>query len=265
MKPRFLHRVSMSSAGPKSGDKADRPKLWSTRSASWLPFQEAAGDLVLLGDGSLVAALEVAPVDIALMSQEEVQGLIVRYWQGLRSIHFPLSVYMGTRRQEVAGYLQEVTGRLDKLAGAGGQQDGFFGMLLEEQCRLLATLLSEHLRSRYSLLVVSHNPSGGLKGVARSVVGGGGKAATRSQAMLEEARGDLDLKLKKVEDVLRQVGLKHQRCTGRRLAAELLRLARPELMAEDVATLEASLQAAPVVRGEVHEGGTCEMAFSPQG
>ena len=96
------------------------------------------------------------------------------------------------------------------------------------------------------------------------MVGAGPKAAPLARANVEEAKGDLELKLKKLEDVLRQVGLKYHRCTGRRLAAELLRLARPELIGEDVATLEASLEPAVVVRGQVHEGGSCEVAFSPQ-
>ena len=212
-----------------------------------MPFEEALDDLVLLRDGTLVAGLEVVPIDTALMSWEETQAHLARYWQGLRTVHFPMSVYVGTRRQEVADYLQVVTRRLDELAESRGKQQGFFGMLVEEQCHLLQVLLAEHLRSRCSLLLVSHNPSSGLKGAARRMVGERGSALV-SPERVRVARDELELKLKKVEDVLRHVGLKYRRCSGRRLAVEVQRLARPDLMAEDVAKLEANLELATVVR-----------------
>lgn len=229
-----------------------------------MPFEEALDDLVLLGDGTIAAAVEVAPVDTALMSRDELQAHLARYWQGLRTIHFPVSVYVGTRRQEVADYLQVVTRRLDGLAEAPGQQQGFFGMLLEEQCRLLQVLLAEHLRSRCSLLVVSHNPDSGLKGAAHRLVGERRRAPV-SMERQREAKDELELKLKKVEDVLRHVGLKYKRCSGRRLAAEIQRLSRPDLMAEDVAKLEASLELPTVVGGDLEKGESYEMAFSAQG
>ncbi len=229
-----------------------------------MPFEEALDDLVLLRDGTLVAALEVVPIDTALMSREDVQAHLARYWQGLRTVQFPVSVFVGTRRQEVAGYLQVVTRRLDELAEARGKQQGFFGMLLEEQCRLLQVLLAEHLRSRCSLVVVSHNPNSGLKGAARRMVGEHGRAPISPERM-RAAKDELELKLKKVEDVLRHVGLKYQRCSGRRLAAEVQRLARPDLMAEDVAKLEASLELPTVVGGDLKKGENHEVAFSTQG
>ena len=247
----------------RANDKVNRPRLWSTRSASWLPFGAATEDAVLLADGTLVAALEVSPVDTALMSDEEIRGYVGRFWQGLRSSHFPVSIYVGTRRQEVDDYLPRLARQLDDLAGRSGEQDGFLGMLLDEQCRLIEILLREHLRSRYSLLVVSHNPSAGLKGAARVMMGKGLSGGQATPAKLDEAKNELDLRVKKIEDVLHHVGLKHTRCSGRRLAAEVLRLARPELAAEEMARLEASLTPAAVVVGE-NEGGSHEMAFSPQ-
>lgn len=264
MKANFFRTWSRGPGATKGDSKVSRPRLWSTRSTSWLPFEEALDDLGLLGDGTLVAALEVAPVDTALMSREEVQTYLARYWQGLRSTHFQVSIYVGTRRQEVADYLQVVTRRLDDLAKAQGQQQGFFGMLLEEQCHLLQVLLAEHLRSRYTLLVVSHNPNSGLKVAARRVVGERHREPT-SPERLREAKDELELRLKKVEDVLRHVGLKYRRCSGRRLAADIQRLARPELAAEDVAGLEANLEPHAVVRGNLEERESYEMAFSTQG
>lgn len=264
MKANFFRRWRREPGGGKDDSRESRPKLWSTRSASWLPFEEALDDLVLLGDGTFVAGLEVAPVDTALMSQEEVHAHLARYWQGLRSTHFPVSIYVGTRRQEVADYLQAVTRRLDELAEAQGRQQGFFGMLLEEQCRLLQALLAAHLRSRYTLLIVSHNPSSRLKGAVRRVARERHRAPVLPER-LQEAGGELELRLRKVEDVLRHVGLKYRRCSGRRLAAEIQRLARPELAAEDMANLESSLEPLAAVWGNLEEGESYEMAFSTQG
>ncbi|MCL5265589.1 MAG: hypothetical protein M1343_10455 [Chloroflexi bacterium] len=277
MKGIFVRKGRRSPNVENGPNRVNQPRLWSTRSRSWMPFEEALDELVLLGDGALAAAVEVAPVDTALMSREEMQGHLARYWQGLRTIHFPVSVYVGTRRQEVADYLQVVTRRLDGMAEARGQQQGFFGMLLEEQCRLLQVLLAEHLRSRCSLILVSHNPNGGLKGAARWVAGERHKVPISTER-LREANDDLELKLKKVEDVLRHVGLKYKRCSGRRLAVEIQRLGRPDLMAEDVARLEANLELPTVVRapkpfqepsvseqGNLEEGESYEMAFSAQG
>lgn len=229
-----------------------------------MPLEDALDDMVLLGDGTLVAALEVVPVDTALMSREDVQAHLARYWQGLRTVQFPVSVYVGTCRQEVAGYLRAVTRRLDELAEARGQQQGFFGMLLEEQSRLLEVLLAEHLRSRYSLVVVSHGASSGLKGAARRMIGERGRAPV-SPERAQVARDELELKVKKVEDVLRHVGLKYKRCGGRRLAAEVQRLARPDLMAEDLAELEANLKLPTVVAGDLKKEESYEVAFSTEG
>lgn len=264
MKANFFRKWGREPGGVKDDSKANKPRLWSTQSVSWLPFEEALDDLVLLGDGTLVAGLEVTPVDTALMSWEEVQAYLARYWQGLRSTHFAVSIYAGTRRQEVADYLQAVMRRLDELAEAQDQQQGFFGIVLEEQCRLLQALLAEHLRSRCTLLVVSHNSNSGLKGAARWVVGERSGAPASSER-LREAKDELELKLKKVEDVLRHVGLKYRRCSGRRLAAEIQRLGRPELVAEDVATLETNLEPPAVVLGDLEGGESYEMAFSTQG
>lgn len=242
----------------RTGSKANKARLWSTRSPAWLPIEAVAGDLAVLGDGTLVAALEVVPVDTALLSEEVKLAYLTRFWQGLRSLHFPVSVYVGTRRQEVADYMETVTRRLDELAEVEGQQEGLFGMLLEEQCRLLGVLLAEHLRSRYSLLVVSHNPNLGLKGAARSLVGGNRPSVP--PANLAEARTELELKVRKVEDVLRQVGLKYTRRSGQRLAAELLWLSHPELAIEESARLKASLETTAVISGRVGEGGSREVA-----
>jgi len=260
----FGHKGNNNPEEANKEKKVNRPRLWSTRSPSWMPFEEALDDLVLLRDGTLVAALEVVPIDTALMSREDVQAHLARYWQGLRTVQFPMSVFVGTRRQEVTGYLQVVTRRLDELAEAQGQQQGFFGMLLEEQCRLLQVLLAEHLRSRCSLVVVSHSPSSGIKGAARRMIGEPCRSPVSPERM-QVAKDELELKVKKVEDMLRHVGLKYKRCGGRRLAVEVQRLARPDLLAEDVAKLEASLEMPTVVGGDLEEGESYEVAFSTQG
>ncbi|TAK36097.1 MAG: hypothetical protein EPO21_03885 [Chloroflexota bacterium] len=247
----------------KTSGKDDRPKLWSTRNPSWLPVERTMGDMVVLGDGAMVAALEVFPVDTALMSQEEVQTYIVRFWQGLRTLHFPVSMYVGTRRQNVASYLERATQRLDRLAESQSHQDGFFGMLLEEQCRLLEVLLTEHLRSRYTLLVVSQSSASGLKGMTRSLIKPGDAKPLGLKTTQDVARGELELKLKKIDDLLRHIGLKYTRCSGKGLALELLRLSRPDFATDDHTTLEAHLEPQVVVRGDL-KGDGIESGFPPQ-
>lgn len=237
-------------------DTPNRKKLWSTRDRSWFPVEAFSQDVAILNDGTLVAVLEVIPLDMALMAREEAEAVLGRFWQAIKGMPFPLAVCLGRRRQDVAAFLKQVDQRLTSLAQKGGQQEDFYGRLLEEHLRLVQALLRDHLRSRYTLLAVSHSPFHGLSRAAGLLLG---KKSTSSQEakldqeQLQRSLADLHMNVKKVEDLLRRVGLKHVRYTGIQLAGEVARLCRPDMAYEDVLDIHREMESPPVIGGAMEE------------
>ncbi len=241
----------------ENGTNANRKKLWSTRDSSWFPVEAFYDDAAILNDGTLVAVLEVAPLDMALMAREEAEAVLGRFWQAIKGVNFPLAVYLGRRRQDVAAYLKQVDKRLVALSEKGGQQEDFYGRLLEEHSRLVEGLLRDHLRSHYTLLAVSHSSVHGLGQAAAALFTKKGTSSQKvelGQEQIQRGLADLHMNVKRVEDLLRRVGLKHDRYTGMELAAEIVRLCRPNIAYEDVAAIEKELGSPPIVGGPTEEG-----------
>lgn len=233
-----------------------RKRLWSTRDRSWFPVEAFHRDAAILNDGSLVAVLEVVPLDMALMAREEAEAVLGRFWRGIKGLDFPLAVYLGRRRQDVAAYLEEVDNLLVELAKKGIQQEDFYGSLLEEHQRLVQDLLRDHVRSRYTLLAVSHSSLQGLGKTAGLVLGEKGTSGQKDkldEEQLQRGLADLHMSVKRVEDLLRRVGLKHVRYTGIELAAEVARLCRPDLFYEDTRSIEKQMESPPVIGGSMEE------------
>lgn len=232
-------------------------KLWSTRGTSWFPVEAFSQDVAILNDGTLAAVLEVIPLDMALMAREEAEAVLGRFWQAIKGVPFPLAIYLGRRRQDMAAYLKQADERLVDLAKKGGQQEDFYGRLLEEHLRLVQGLLRDHLRSRYTLLAVPHGSFGGLSQAAglllRKKGASSGKKVKLDQEQLQRGLADLHMKVKKVEDLLRRVGLKYVRYTGIQLAAEVARLCRPDLAYGDIAAIEKEMGSPPIVTGAMEE------------
>jgi hypothetical protein len=61
------------------------------------------------------------------------------------------------------------------------------------------------------------------------------------------------MKVKKVEDLLRRVGLRYVRYTGIQMASEVARLCRPDLACGDIAAIEKEMGSPPIVTGAMEE------------
>lgn len=211
-------------------------RIPATQSPDFFPLAGLEEELALLHDGSLVAVLEVEAADFALLSQEEKEGLIDRYAQVLKGLDFPVDVYVGVREQEIQGYLDFLTDRYQAMGSSSSPQGEFFRSCLWQHVRFLEGMVTRHIHSPYVLCGVSTGRAGlasgllrGLKALAQARPGtkpAPGSLDKDLRALPKEGRA-LDLRVEKLVEGLKRLGLACRRLSGQELAREIGRLTRP--------------------------------------
>ena len=89
--------------GRKRNDKATTQR--------YLPISEIRNDTVILKNNGLRAVLELEPINFNLKSEDEQQGIIVRYQNFLNTLSFPIQIVVTSKKVNIDPYIDKVRAR----------------------------------------------------------------------------------------------------------------------------------------------------------
>lgn len=81
----------------------------------WLPMRDVAGGLIYRRDGSLVAAIRVEPVNLALKTPAEQQSLMAALHEAFNSLQQPVQVLSVSRPLDLDAYVRSLEVRLREV------------------------------------------------------------------------------------------------------------------------------------------------------
>ncbi|MDP7247422.1 MAG: TraC family protein [Candidatus Peribacteraceae bacterium] len=77
----------------------------------YLPISEIRNDTVILKNNGLRAVLELEPINFNLKSEDEQQGIIVRYQNFLNTLSFPIQIVVTSKKVNIDPYIDKVRAR----------------------------------------------------------------------------------------------------------------------------------------------------------
>jgi len=118
-----------------------------------LKIAEIRDNVVVLKDGSLRAVLEVEAVNFELKSEREQNMIVYAYQDFLNSLEFPIQILIKSRKLDIDGYLEYMTGV------AKDQKDKRLQNLTLEYIEYIGKLveLSDIMEKRF-YVIVPHDP-----------------------------------------------------------------------------------------------------------
>lgn len=207
------------------------------------------GGYVLADDGTLAAALEVSPVDLALAGDAEIKTRHEQFAAFIAGLQYqtPIQVVVATVPQRCERYRERVRERIDRFQALAarsrreGDEEGYrrrahMAEVAEEHLSLFELMLEEvKPRVEQYLVVVWHNPFP-LAGQRRQLSG----------EKLEDGKQEVDRRLAQVAAQLEHIGLETRRMDADDLVqvfysfyhmttSPLARATRPAILAGAVA------------------------------
>lgn len=186
-----------------------------------LAVRETSGDMLCLyaprfpTRRSYRAVLEVAPINLALRTEDEQEAIIERFGALIRSLSYPLQVLVRNQRLDLSPYIE----RLLAHTGAGRPFTPTWFALASSLANLLRTIAAERtLIERHVYLVVPADSHAGHPRHRRTTTLFGKGRALRLVEARELARQELTLRTEALSQQLASCGLTCRRLQNDDLA-----------------------------------------------
>jgi type IV secretory pathway VirB4 component len=192
----------------------------------FVPIKEIRNGLIILKDGSLRAIIMVSSTNFALKNAEEQEAIIYQFQSFLNSLDFPIQIYIQSRRLNIGPYLAQLKER--ELL----QTNELLRVQTREYIQYIKQFTSSvNIMSKSFFVVVPYQ--GAI--LTTKNVGGffGGSKKTKKEAeeesdeTFDELAGQLDQRVRVVEQGIQRTGVKTVRLGSEELIELYYKLFNP--------------------------------------
>lgn len=192
----------------------------------FVPIKEIRNGVIILKDGSLRAIIMVSSTNFALKNFEEQEAIIYQFQSFLNSLDFPIQIYIQSRRLNIGPYLAQLKER-ESL-----QTNELLRIQTREYIQYIKQFTSSvNIMSKSFFVVI---PYQGAILTTKDVGGffGGSKKTkkemeTESDETFEELAGQLDQRVRVVEQGIQRTGVRSVRLGSEELIELYYKLFNP--------------------------------------